>query len=120
MVVARKVGRVFGSSVAGRGAHAGGKHNHGANAIVQLGQTLQQASDLTDYQRDLTVNVGTISGGTVLNRVPHEAVAEGEMQAFTPKAFCRGQARLARVEWTGHGQKSHRRLRLSGEGGDPV
>ncbi len=87
LVVARKGRATWRVTVSGRGAHAGGKHNHGANAIVQLGRTLQRISALTDYTRDLTFNVATITGGTVLNRVPHEAVAEGEFRAFTPAAF---------------------------------
>ena len=86
LVVARKGRGTWRVTVNGRGAHAGGKHAHGANAIVQLGRTVQRVAALTDYSRELTVNVGTIQGGTVLNRVPHEAVAEGEFRAFTPEA----------------------------------
>jgi glutamate carboxypeptidase len=94
LVVARKGRATWRVTVSGRGAHAGGKHPHGANAVVQLGQTLQQIAALTDYARDLTVNVGTISGGTVLNRVPHEAVAEGEFRAFTSETYAYAQAAL--------------------------
>jgi glutamate carboxypeptidase len=91
MVVARKGRATWRVTVEGRGSHAGGKHNHGANAIVQLGRTIQQIAALTDYSRELTYNVATISGGTVLNRVPHEAVAEGEFRAFTPGAYAMGK-----------------------------
>jgi len=94
LVVARKGRGTWRVTVSGRAAHAGGKHEHGANAIVQLGRTLQRVAALTDYTRDLTVNVGTISGGTVLNRVPHEAVAEGEFRTFTPEAFAQAKAGL--------------------------
>ena len=91
MVLARKGRGTWRITVNGRGAHAGGKHSQGANAIVQLGRTLQRVTALTDYARGLTVNVGTIRGGTVLNRVPHEAVAEGEFRAFTPEAYAAGR-----------------------------
>jgi glutamate carboxypeptidase len=94
LVVARKGRGTWRVAVSGRAAHAGGKHEHGANAIVQLGQTLQHVAALTDYARDLTVNVGTICGGTVLNRVPHQAVAEGEFRTFTPEAFAQAKASL--------------------------
>jgi glutamate carboxypeptidase len=94
LVLARKGRASWRVTVSGRGAHAGGKHNHGANAIVQLGQTVQKIATLTDYSRGLTFNVGTVSGGTVLNRVPHEAVAEGEFRAFTPDAYAQGKAGL--------------------------
>ena len=78
LVVARKGRGTWRVTVNGRGAHAGGEHPHGADAIVELGRTLQRVAALTDYPRGLTVNVATIRGGTVLNRVPHEASAEGE------------------------------------------
>ena len=94
MVLARKGRGTWRVTVSGRGTHAGGKHPHGANAVVQLGQTVQRVAALTDYARGITVNVGTISGGTVLNRVPHEAVAEGEFRTFTPEAFAHAKAGL--------------------------
>jgi glutamate carboxypeptidase len=94
MIVARKGRGTWRATVNGRGAHAGGKHDHGANAIVQLGRAVQRIAALTDYRRGLTVNVGTICGGTVLNRVPHEAVAEGEFRAFTPEVFAQAKASL--------------------------
>ena len=40
------------------------------------------------------MNPATIHGGTVLNRVPHEAVLEGEFRAFTPAAYNGAKARL--------------------------
>jgi len=94
LVIARKGRVTWRVSVTGRGAHAGSKHRHGANATVQLGLTLQRIAALTDYSRELTFNIGTIAGGGVLNRVPHEAVAEGEMRAFTPEACAAGKAAL--------------------------
>ena len=94
VVVARKGRATWRVAVRGRGAHAGAKHRHGANAIVQLAHTVQRIAGLTDYSLDLTFNVGTISGGTVLNRVPHEAVAEGEFRAFKPEVYAQGKAAL--------------------------
>lgn len=87
VVAARKGRATWRVTVAGRGSHAGGKHPHGANAIVQLSQLLPRIAALTDYSRDLTVNIATVSGGTVLNRVPHEATAEGEFRAFNADAY---------------------------------
>ena len=101
MVVARKGRASWRVTVNGRGAHAGGKHPQGANAIVQMGHLLPRIAALTDYQRDLTFNVGTVSGGTVLNRVPHEAVAEGEFRAFTTEAYQHGKAALLALAGAG-------------------
>ena len=94
LVTARKGRAVFRVEVEGRGAHAGSHHERGANAVVQLAQTVQKIASLTDYSKALTFNVGTVSGGTVLNRVPHFAVAEGEMRAFDRETFREGVAKL--------------------------
>src|SRR3989454_1785333 len=102
MVVARKGRATWRVTVTGRGAHAGAKHGHGANAILQLARTVQCIAALTDYKRDLTFNVATVSGGTVLNRVPHEAQAEGEFRAFTAEVY--EQAKTALLALTGPGE----------------
>lgn len=94
MVVARKGRLTWRVTVTGRGAHAGSKHRHGANAVVQLAQLLPRIAALTDYSRELTFNPATIRGGTVLNRVPHEAGADGEMRAFTANHYAAGKAAL--------------------------
>lgn len=94
LVLARKGRAAWRVTVTGRGSHAGGKHSHGANAVVQLGQLLPRIAAITDYSRELTVNVGTVTGGTVLNRVPHEAVAEGELRAFDAATYNHGKAQL--------------------------
>jgi glutamate carboxypeptidase len=94
LVLARKGRCSWRVTVSGRGAHAGGRHEYGANAIVQLGHTLERVAALTDYSRKITFNVGTVRGGTVLNRVPHEAEAEGEFRAFTPEVYEQGKRAL--------------------------
>jgi len=94
MVAARKGRATWKVTVEGRGAHAGGNLQQGANAIVQLGRTVQQIDALTDFAKGLTFNVGKVWGGTVLNRVPHEAVAEGEFRAFSATVCEEAKARL--------------------------
>jgi glutamate carboxypeptidase len=84
LVQARKGRLTWRASVRGRGAHAGSFHHHGANAVVQLARVIERINALNDPVRHLTVNPATISGGTVLNRVPHEAVVEGELRALDP------------------------------------
>jgi glutamate carboxypeptidase len=101
LVIARKGRGTWRIVVSGRAAHAGGKHRHGANAVVQLGRTIQRVAALTDYSRDLTFTVATIQGGTVLNRIPHEAVAEGEFRAFSPEAYRDGRNALLSLSGAG-------------------
>lgn len=94
LVAARKGRATFTIRVEGVGAHAGAQHEHGANAIVQLARTIDAASALTDYAAGVTVNVGTISGGTVNNRVPHEAFATLEMRAHDPETFFQAKTHI--------------------------
>jgi glutamate carboxypeptidase len=94
MVVARKGRGEWRVKVNGRGAHAGSTYQQGANAIVQLGHVVEKISDLADGSNGLTFNVARVSGGSALNRIPHEATAEGEFRAFTPEVYAKGKAAL--------------------------
>jgi glutamate carboxypeptidase len=102
LVAARKGRASWRVTARGRGAHAGGRHAQGANAIVQLARTTARLADLTDYPRELTFNVARVTGGSGLNRVPHEAVAEGEFRTFLPEVFA--QARAAVLALNGPGE----------------
>jgi glutamate carboxypeptidase len=94
IVVARKGMALYRITVEGRAAHAGSSHSKGASAVVQIARTIQEIDSLTDYDRGLTFNIGTVAGGTVLNRVPHYAVASGEMRAFSLEMYDVGLAQL--------------------------
>jgi glutamate carboxypeptidase len=84
-VVAARKGRLeYRLTASGRAAHAGSGFQQGINAVVELAALLPGLAALSDPARDLTVNIATCQGGTVINRVPHEAVAELEIRAFDP------------------------------------
>jgi len=57
----------------GRAAHAGGAHQDGRNAIEEMAHQIIAIQNLTNYEKQTTLNVGTIQGGTVSNVVPEEA-----------------------------------------------
>jgi len=101
LVVSRKGRGVWKLEVAGRAAHAGVRPGAGANAIVQLGRLVDRIHRLNDETRQLSVNVGLIRGGSGLNRVPHDAMAEGEFRAFAPEVYA--QAREALLALSGPG-----------------
>lgn len=111
IVAARKGIALYGVTVNGKAAHAGNAHAQGINAIVQIADTIRQAAILTDYERNLTFNVGVVSGGTVINRVPHYAEASVEMRAFDVDIFEEGIAGMLAL----NGQSSV----CSVEGDDP-
>lgn len=100
LVTARKGRASFHVTVEGKSAHAGNYHMNGANAIVQMAHTVQKIAALTDYERQITFNVGRISGGSVINRVPHRAEASLEMRAFSPEVFAEGVANMAALTGT--------------------
>lgn len=60
-------------SALGTAAHAGNDHARGRNAIAAIARFVGAAEALTDYERGITVNVGTIEGGEARNTVPAEA-----------------------------------------------
>jgi len=94
LVVARKGRAYFKVKTFGRSAHSGNNHHLGANAIVQLAMLIPEIASFTDYQNSITYNVGTVRGGSVVNRVPHYAEAEVEMRAFAPDIFDKGVERM--------------------------
>ncbi len=94
LVTARKGMAVFEIHVEGKSAHAGNNHQTGANAILQMADIIQRISNLTDYEQDLTFNVGVLKGGTVPNRIPHFAEARGEMRSFSKDVFKQGVSNL--------------------------
>jgi glutamate carboxypeptidase len=97
LVTARKGMAVYDIFVEGKSAHAGNGHQSGANALVQIAEIIKQIEDLTDYERDLTYNIGVLNGGTVPNRVPHQAIARGEMRTFSKDVFSEGIINLLAI-----------------------
>jgi glutamate carboxypeptidase len=62
--------------VQGKAAHAGNFHADGVNAIWALARIVDQVQALTRYEQGVTVNVGTIRGGSSKNTVPADAECE--------------------------------------------
>jgi glutamate carboxypeptidase len=98
-VVASRKGRAeLRVAVEGKGAHSGVAHDRGASAIRQIAEVIQKMESVTNYDSDLTVNVGRIAGGSQINRVPHFAEAFAEMRAFDPGVLDRGVAEVLALD----------------------
>jgi glutamate carboxypeptidase len=108
LVYTRKGMAKFRVRATGRAAHAGAAHADGANAIVGLSAAIGEIAGFTDYDREITFNVGFVTGGTVPNRVPHAAEALGEMRAFDDDVFRIGLERLTGLagEMTANGSST--------------
>jgi glutamate carboxypeptidase len=77
---ARKGIAGFRVTVRGRAAHAGLDPTAGASAIAELAHVIQTLHALTDLERGVTVNVGTVRGGTRPNVIAAEAVADVDVR----------------------------------------
>ena len=69
-VTARKGTGMLTLNVKGRPSHAGMAHEKGRSAIREMAHQVLALEAMTDYERGVTVSVGTIAGGTVTNTVP--------------------------------------------------
>ena len=61
--------------VTGKAAHSGLDFEKGQSAILELAKQIVAISKLIDVKRGLTLNVGTVRGGTRVNVIPAEASA---------------------------------------------
>ena len=77
LVESRRGNRWYKITVKGKEAHAGRAHKQGINACHELAIKIDQLQKLTDYSKDLTVNIGHIEGGKdKYNIVCGEAIAK--------------------------------------------
>ena len=64
----------------GRAAHSGGQHKWGRSAVKEIARHVLTIEEHTDYDRQLTFNVGQIQGGTTDNTVPEQCVARVDVR----------------------------------------
>jgi glutamate carboxypeptidase len=86
--------------VEGVAAHSGVDFEKGANAIRELSRIIETASNWTDLKRGLTVNVGTVSGGTKTNVIAASAFAEIDVRIVRKADGPRIEKRFARLKPT--------------------
>ena len=73
--------------VHGRAAHAGGAHKEGKNAIEEIAHQVLAIQKLTDYEKETTLNVGTIRGGTTNNVVPEFAEIDIDLRVMQAEEY---------------------------------
>ncbi len=69
--------------VGGIASHAGVDFEKGASAVVELSRQIQTISGFTDLERGVTVNCGTVSGGTRSNVVAETAESHIDIRVPT-------------------------------------
>ncbi|MGK0445976.1 MAG: glutamate carboxypeptidase, partial [Bermanella sp.] len=83
LVGARKGSGNFTLTVHGRAAHAGREISKGRNAILLIAEAAQTLASLADEERGITVNISRVTGGTVFNVVPDQAVCQFNIRCET-------------------------------------
>jgi len=68
--------------VKGRASHAGVDFEAGASAVLELARQIDRIAGFTQLSRGITVNPGTIAGGTRSNVVAAEAHAEVDIRVL--------------------------------------
>lgn len=84
LVIGRKGGVVFKAAVHGIAAHAGNNPRQGRSAIWEMAKKIDDIQNMTDWDKEITFNVGTIKGGTVSNAIPDYCEVEGDIRFQDP------------------------------------
>lgn len=86
IVVERKGSCTLRLEVTGVAAHAGRSPEAGRSAILEMAHKIIAIQALNDLPRGTSVNVGVISGGTVVNAIPGKCRAEIDIR-YTDQAL---------------------------------
>lgn len=95
VVTGRKGGTFLSLSIQGRAAHSGANFADGISAIDELAYKIVALRQITDMERGLTLNVGTVHGGQTVNTVAPSVRAQIDLRYRTQAD--RNEA-IARIE----------------------
>jgi glutamate carboxypeptidase len=94
----RKGVGVFQIHVRGQAAHAGLDPGSGVSAIEEVARQIQALHKMTDAAGGITVNVGTVRGGTRSNVIAADAQAEIDLRVSTLADAEKMQSRILGIE----------------------
>jgi glutamate carboxypeptidase len=81
VITARKGTARYQLHAHGRASHSGSHHAEGRSAIKEIAHHVIEIESWTDYDRELTLNVGQVHGGTTDNTIPEFATARIDVRA---------------------------------------
>ena len=84
IVVGRKGVFAFNVECFGRAAHVGNDPQNGRSAIREIAHKVLDIENLTDWDREVSLNCGLISGGTAMNATPDYAKVVCDMRFADP------------------------------------
>jgi glutamate carboxypeptidase len=75
IVTGRRGSARFVMTTHGRPSHSGSRHAEGRSAILEMAKQIAVIESKTNYDRNFTINVGMIDGGTAVNVIPEHCRA---------------------------------------------
>jgi glutamate carboxypeptidase len=115
VVTGRKGGVFMRLDVTGRAAHAGNDRADGISAIEEIARKIIELHKLTDRERGISCNVGTVTGGVVVNMVAPSATAGLDVRFIDPAHRDVVMAEIERIVAHSHLAGSRATLTITGE-----
>ncbi len=115
VVTGRKGGVFMRLDVTGKAAHAGNDRADGISAIEEIARKIIELHRLTDRERGVTLNVGTVAGGEVVNMVAPSATAALDFRYIEPADRDTGMAEIERIVAHSHLAGAGAKLEISAE-----
>jgi glutamate carboxypeptidase len=97
IVTGRKGGVFLRVEVTGKAAHSGGNFEKGISAIGELAHKIVAIHRLTDLQRGVTLNVGTVRGGQSVNTTAPSAEGQIDLRYIRPEDRATALAALQEI-----------------------
>ena len=115
VVTGRKGGIFMRLDVTGKAAHAGNDRADGISAIEEIARKIIELHRLTDRERGVSCNVGTIAGGEVVNMVAPSATAALDFRYIHAADRETGMAEIERIVAHSHLPGASAKLEISAE-----
>jgi glutamate carboxypeptidase len=115
VVTGRKGGVFMKLDVTGKAAHAGNNLSDGVSAIEEIARKITELHRLTDLERGVSCNVGTVAGGQVVNMVAPSATAGLDLRFVRPADRDTAMAEIERIVAHSHLAGASARLEITGE-----
>jgi glutamate carboxypeptidase len=115
VVTARKGGVFLRLEVTGRAAHSGGNFEKGISAIGELAHKIVAIHRLTDLERGVTLNVGTVRGGQSVNTTAPSAEGQIDLRYIRPQDRATALAALQEIVDRSTVPGATARLEVAGE-----
>ena len=115
VVTGRKGGIFMRLDVTGKAAHAGNDRADGISAIEEIARKVIELHRLTDRERGVSCNVGTVEGGEVVNMVAPSATAALDFRYIRPADRDAGMAAIERIVAHSHLAGASARLEITAE-----